>query len=113
MTLTDDLADESLFRARVSKTLHALLAQIDDVDTDDIDARLSEGNLAVGFDSGGTFVLSQQTPTRELWLSANLRAWHFVSREGHWVERDTHEPLSALLSRLFTEKLQQTVHLTL
>lgn len=113
MTTTDSLADEREFRAQVGQTLSALIRQIDAVETDDVDARLSEGNLTVGFDAGGTFVLSQQTPTRELWLSANLRAWHFTFQRGQWLERDTHEPLTALLSGLFTEKLRMPVHLTL
>ena len=45
----------------------------------------------------------------ELWLSANLTAWHFVHREGIWVERDSGEPMLGLLSRLVTEKVGQPV----
>lgn len=113
MSLPDSLADERDFRSQVANTLASLIAQIDAIESDDLDARLSEGNLAVGFESGGTFVLSQQTPTRELWLSANLRAWHFLFVGGQWLERDTREPLTALLSRLLSEKLQLPVRLDL
>ena len=56
-------------------------------------------------DTNSTFVLSQQTPTHELWLSANLRAWHFLREDGEWFERDTREPMTTLLSRLFSEKV--------
>jgi frataxin-like iron-binding protein CyaY len=52
------------------------------IDDDDVDARLSEGSLVVSFDSGGTYMLSLQTPTHELWLSANLTAWHFRRAAG-------------------------------
>lgn len=106
-----DLSDEHLFRKEVSGALSRLLQQLDEVETDDMDPRLSEGNLAVSFESGGTFVLSQQTPTRELWLSANLRAWHFKHQGDRWIERDSGEPMSELLSRLFTEKLGTRVQL--
>ena len=44
--------------------------------TDDLDARISDGVFQVDFEGGGTFVLSQQVPVRELWLSAFARAWH-------------------------------------
>lgn len=108
-----DLSDERTFRAEVSRTLNALLRQLDEVETDDLDARLSEGNLTSTFEQGGTFMLSQQTPTRELWLSANLRAWHFVWRDGSWSERDTHEPLAAVLEKLYSEKLGFPVSLAL
>lgn len=107
------ISDERHFRGEVASALKSILAQLDEVDTDDMDARLSEGNLAVSFESGGTFVLSQQTPTRELWLSANLRAWHFRQVEGRWLERDSGEPMAELLSRLFSDKLRSRVQLAL
>ena len=102
--------DERIFRADVTALLKSLLQQLDDIDSDDLDPRLSEGNLAVTFESGGTILLSQQTPTRELWLSANLRAWHFKAQDGVWVERDTGAALLEVLSRLFTEKLNLNIH---
>lgn len=102
--------DERIFRADVTALLKSLLQQLDDIDSDDLDPRLSEGNLAVTFESGGTILLSQQTPTRELWLSANLRAWHFRSQDGVWVERDTGAALTDVLTGLFTEKLKFNVH---
>ena len=103
--------DERLFRADVTSLLKRLLAELDDIDSDDLDPRLTEGNLAVSFESGGTILLSQQAPTRELWLSANLRAWHFRMVDGAWVERDTAAPLGQVLSGLFSEKLGFAVHL--
>lgn len=101
--------EEAQFRQTVDAALKGLLRQVDAVDSDDIDARLSEGVLVVDFESGGTFVLSQQVPVRELWLSAFSRAWHFVLRDGRWVERDNAEPLTAVLSTIFTKKLGSPV----
>lgn len=107
------LSDEREFRAIVGNTLKELITQLDEIDTDDMDARVTEGNLTVSFDSGGTFIVSQQTPTRELWLSANLRAWHFRLAGDRWIERDTDEPLTAVLGGLFSNKLKLAVHFTL
>lgn len=110
MTSADDrFPSDAAFRAAVDATLSGLLDQIDELDAD-IDAGLMPGNLNVVFErSGSTFVLSQQTPTHELWLSANLRAWHFRWRGGAWVERDSGEGMLGLLSGLFSEKVGQRV----
>lgn len=101
-----EFSDDSAFRCGVAHVLDALLDQLDEVESDEIDPRLSDGNLQVSFeDTGDVFVLSQQTPTHELWLSANLHAWHFVRRDGTWFERDSAEPMLDVLGGLFTDKL--------
>jgi CyaY protein len=108
----DRFEDDGRYRAAVDRALSQLIEQIDELGGD-IDARLMPGNLQVVFEAdGSTFILSQQTPTHELWLSANLRAWHFRWRGGRWVERDTAEPMLPLLSRLFAEKTAQPVTFT-
>lgn len=110
MSSADDrFPSDAAFRAAVDATLSALLDQIDVLDAD-IDAGLMPGNLNVVFEHDrSTFVLSQQTPTHELWLSANLRAWHFRWRGTAWTERDTGEDMLALLSGLFAQKIGQPV----
>ena len=103
---TREFTDDSTFRMAVNSVLHVLLDQIDQIDSDDLDPRLSPGNLQVVFeDSGSTFVLSQQTPVHELWLSANLTAWHFRRLDGAWLERDSAEPMAEVLSQLFSGKV--------
>ena len=108
-----EFASDAEFRAAAFDALRVLLDQIDAIDDDDVDARLSEGSLVVSFDSGGTYMLSLQTPTQELWLSANLTAWHFRRSGGRWTERDTSEPMTVVLGRLFSEKLNSAVKLEL
>lgn len=101
--------DDSAFRRAVGEVLESLLDQADDIDAD-LEPRLTPGNFQVTFDDDGSvFVLSQQTPTHELWLSANYTAWHFVHRGGSWWERDSGEPMLAVLNRLFTEKVGFTI----
>jgi len=96
---------ESAFRKLVGDALRDLFEQIDDLETDDIDPRLADGVVDTRFGDDSAVVLSQQVPARELWLSANWKAWHFVFREGVWIERDTGEPMLPLLSGIFEEKL--------
>ena len=99
------------FRQTVSETLRNLLAQFDDIDSDDLDNRCIEGVLQTDFETGGVFVLSQQVPVHELWLSAFSRAWHFKRTEDGWVERDTQEPLQAVLSANFTKRLGKPIQI--
>ena len=102
---------DQAFRTTVEALLHDLMLQADEIDFDDLDVRLTPGNLQIIFeDSGSTFVLSQQTPTHELWLSANLTAWHFrCDDDGLWRERDSNDDMLALLSRLVSEKVGLSV----
>lgn len=112
--MSADFADDAAFRLAVGDLLKRLLRQIDDLDTDAVEARLTEGNLQLTFEEDGSvFVLSQQTPTHELWLSANRRAWHFQRVAGAWVERDSREPMAPLLSGLIAARAHTPVRLTL
>jgi iron donor protein CyaY len=113
MTQANDFTTEGDFRRAVKTVLHALLDQVDDIDSDDHDPTLTDGNLKIVFEDGSTFILSQQPPTREFWLSANFTAWHFVRTEGVWLERDSGERMLDVLSSLFSDKLSMTIRFSL
>lgn len=104
--------EEARFRQVVVAALRQLAGQIDAIDTDALDWKQTEGVLQVDFEEGGVFVLSQQVPVRELWLSAFSKAWHFRYADGKWGERDSAEPLESVLSTLFTRKLGHDTPLT-
>ena len=108
-----ELMDESKFREAVKVVLSRLLEQVDEIDSDEHDPSVSGGNLHVVFEDGSTFVLSQQPPTRELWLSANFTAWHFLKKNDAWRERDTDEPMLTVLSTLFSDKLGMDIQFEL
>jgi iron donor protein CyaY len=99
--------DEQKFRATVSAALDALFRQLDTVESDAFDSRVTDGVLQIDFEGGGVFVLSQQVPVRELWLSAFSRAWHFRYEGGAWLERDTNERLEDILTAHFTKRLER------
>ncbi|MDG1479919.1 MAG: iron donor protein CyaY [Myxococcota bacterium] len=113
MPQRSDFTDDTGFRQAVGALLGVLLDQVDELDDDELDPRLTAGNLSVTFEDESVILLSQQTPTHELWLSANYTAWHFLCIEGHWVERDTGEPILTVLSKLFSEKLGESVSFSL
>ena len=97
--------DEQQFRRVVGTALRNLAQQVDRIDSDDFDAKLAEGVFQVEFEGGGVFVLSQQVPVSELWLSAYSRAWHFRWAEGSWHERDSGEPLEQVLTTIFSKRM--------
>lgn len=106
----DMSTEESFFRQRVESSLKNLLRQIDGFQADEeLDSKITEGVLQVDFEKGGTFVLSQQVPVRELWLSAHRRAWHFRLGEKGWVERDNGQELTSVLGEIFSKDLGRTV----
>lgn len=104
--------EEQRFRQVVRDALTDLSRQVDDVDDDGFDSKVSDGVLSVEFESGGVFVLSQQVPVRELWLSAFSRAWHFTWAEGAWRERDSGQALEAVLTDIWTRKLGRPIRFT-
>ena len=109
----NDFNNDSEFRLAVERVLHELIDQIDDIDADDFDSRLTPGSLIVSFDDGAVVMLSQQTPTHELWLSANFTAWHFLRSNDVWVERDSKEPMLVVLNKIFSEKFGEPIQLEL
>lgn len=48
-----------------------------DVDPDDVDLERAGDVLTLTFKSGARCVINTQRPTRQVWLAANARAWHF------------------------------------
>ena len=111
--MKNDFSDEARFRQAVKDILVKLLDQVDEIDSDDHDPSMSDGNLKVVFEDGATFILSQQPPTREFWLSANFTAWHFIRSDGTWMERDSSEPMVQVLSTLFSDKLGMDIQFSL
>jgi CyaY protein len=48
-----------------------------DVDADDVDLERAGDVLTLTFKNGIRCVINTQRPTRQVWLAANARAWHF------------------------------------
>ena len=77
--MTNDFTEEGPFRQTVKAALMALLDQVDDIDSDEHDPSMTDGNPQ-GRIRGRQHLRSvPAAPTREFWLSANFTAWHFVS----------------------------------
>ena len=60
--MTNDFSEEGPFRQAVKAALMALLDQVDDIDSDEHDPSMTDGNLKVVFEDGSTFVLCLSSP---------------------------------------------------
>jgi iron donor protein CyaY len=99
------------FRKLAGFRLEELLLQLDEVDFEEFEPRHIAGTLNIQFDDGSVVMLSLQTPTHELWLSANYTAWHFLCVNGTWIERDTSESMLDVLNTILSEKMKLRVQL--
>ena len=106
-----DFLHDADFRKNADALLEQLLNQLDEIDYDEFEPRHTAGSLNIQFDDGSVVMLSMQTPTHELWLSANYTAWHFLCVDGKWVERDTSELMLSVLNQILSEKVHQQVQL--
>ena len=110
----NDFLDDSSFRMGVQEVFDLLFDELENLDSDDFEIQMQTGSFIITFeDDNSVFMLSQQTPTREIWLSANYQAWHFLRSSGTWVERDNGVELQKILQDLFSTKLSDRVDISL
>ncbi len=71
------LMTEPAYQKLADATLRRVEDMFKDVDSDDADYDRSGDVLTFTFRDGTKCVLNTQRPTRQLWLAASARAWHF------------------------------------
>jgi CyaY protein len=104
------MMDERHFDRIAADTLKALEKALTDVD-DRLEVDLASDILALEFDDGKKYIVNSHRAARQIWVSANLQAWHFSPDEtgAKWVDtREGHE-LWALLGELVSKKLGRTI----
>ncbi len=80
--------DESRYQRLADETFRKLESMLEDVDADDVDVERSGDVLTLTFRDKKKCVINTQRPTRQIWLAANARAWHFSWDEGseRWLD---------------------------
>ena len=68
---------EPAYQLLADETFKAVEDLFKDVDAEDVDVERTGDTVALVFKGGKKCVLNTQRPTRQLWLAANARAWHF------------------------------------
>lgn len=80
--------DEPRYQRLADDALAKIESMLEDVDAEDVDLERSGDVLTLTFKSGRKCVVNTQRPTRQIWVAANARAWHFAYDEasGRWLD---------------------------
>ena len=69
--------EESAYQHLADAAFRRIETAFKDVDPDDVDCERAGDVLTLTFKGGARCVVNTQRPTRQMWLAANARAWHF------------------------------------
>lgn len=102
------MLDERSFQKHVDEALSGLKRSLYEAeDTADIEVEDQAGALQIGFEDGTRFVVSPNSPVRQIWISALTTSfkldWSNPQRD--FVLAKTGEGLKPLLSRLINQQL--------
>lgn len=111
--MTTAALSESDYDSVAHPELHALIAGLDAIESDEVEAELASDILTIEFSDGTRYVLNSHRAARQIWLSAERSAWHFdfLPAQKTWVAAKTGDELWATVTRLLSKKLDQTVTL--
>jgi CyaY protein len=90
--------NESDFHSAVDAVLARIEAGVEGEDALDVD--LESGILTVTCPDRSRVIVNRQTPNREIWVAARSGGFHFVLRDGRWVDTRSGEELFASLARI-------------
>lgn len=71
------MMDEPTYQKLADDALRAIETMLEDVDADDVDVERAGDVVTLTFKDAKRCVVNTQRPTRQIWLAADARAWHF------------------------------------
>jgi CyaY protein len=98
--------DESTYQALADKAFRSIGDAFEDVDSDLADCEVAGDVVTVTLKGGKRCIVNTQRPTRQIWLAANARAWHFSwdAAGARWMDdKGRGDELFATLSRVVKE----------
>lgn len=100
------LSEEEYVR-RAHDELTQLLAALDELETESLEAELESDILTLEFSDGTKYVINSHRAARQIWMAAALSAWHFDfdTGPGHWIAAKNGDELWATVERVLTNKL--------
>jgi CyaY protein len=100
------LMDETQYLALVDGAFRRIGDALEDVDSEHVDCDSAGDVMTLTFSRGRKCILNTQRPTRQIWMAANARAWHFSwDEEGRrWLDdKGRGDELFATLARVIKE----------
>jgi CyaY protein len=92
--------DESAYQHLADATFKRIEDALKDVDADDVDVERSGDVVTLTFKGNKRCVMNTQRPTRQIWLAANSRAWHFSYDTARQAWVDDKQPTVELFGTL-------------
>ena len=82
------MLDDSQYQQLADQAFRRIEDAFKDVDAEDVDLERAGDVVTLTFRSGARCVINTQRPTRQIWLAANARAWHFDydAPSGSWKD---------------------------
>ena len=105
---------EAEYEAVAVPELKALVRALDELELSGLEAELASDILTLEFPDGARFVLNSHRAARQIWMAAELKAWHFdwLADKSAWIASKSGEELWATLEGVLTRKLAANVTLT-
>jgi CyaY protein len=97
------MLDESSYHRLVDEAFKKIERALDALDPDDAEAYTAGDVLTITFRDRSKCVVNTQRPTRQIWLAAQSRAWHFSYDEAsaRWLDdKGRGDELFATLARV-------------
>jgi CyaY protein len=94
------MMDESAYLLLADRTFRTIEDRLSHADPDEVDCERAGDVLTLTFKGNRRCILNTQRPTRQLWLAANARAWHFSYDETKKQWLDDKASRDELLSTL-------------
>ncbi len=94
---------ENAYLALADDAFRAIGDALDDVDSELVDCESAGDVITLTFAGGRKCIVNTQRPTRQIWLAANARAWHFSWDAGarRWLDdKGSGDELFATLTRI-------------
>jgi CyaY protein len=95
--------DEKAYLALADGAFRAIGDALEAVDSEMVDCETAGDVVTLTFRGGRKCIVNTQRPTRQIWLAANARAWHFSWDEGtrRWLDdKGSGDDLFAVLGRI-------------
>jgi CyaY protein len=97
------MLDESTYQRLADEAFRAIGDAFENVDPELVDCEIAGDVVTFTLRGGHRCVVNTQRPTRQLWLAANARAWHFSWDEAsrRWVDdKGRGDELFATIARI-------------
>ncbi len=104
---------EAEYEAVARPELQSLVRALDELELSGFEAELASDILTLEFEDGKRYVVNSHRAARQIWMAAELQAWHFdwVPQQGRWIAGKSGDELLATLESALSRRLKRPVTL--